>query len=406
MDRFSALRALREGQAAIDDPPTPVTPDHRDLDVTVRCYASRTSREYATHPVTVHPDGSVDTPHDLDAERIATALGAYSSCLELVNDGIPRLLSTLPLIARRARVALHRDGRARWRIPRDRITTCCSRAAFATPADALRHLRDPWHARNSHGEPLDTLVRPLFAAAEHAWAAHRPSPPDLTELVRESGGVRELWDAGIHPDDLPAIAAAADLAGGPLPVAYFVRMRYGRVDPQWLATVLAGRPDPDFAAWLAGQDGPVPDAAETAGWLRHGTTTQEAFFAVTADLPSEAPDEIARATGWPSWLAARSLLAWTRAGCSPTPDEFALLARRSLEYHRPATAAIDALVAELRADAPRSTMSTRERTELAMLLAVLGTRRDVVHYVRTGGTLADFLDPGTSRQLEVEGVER
>lgn len=43
----------------------------------------------ATYAVTVAPDWTVETPHDLAAERVALAFGGYSSCLELVEKGVP-----------------------------------------------------------------------------------------------------------------------------------------------------------------------------------------------------------------------------------------------------------------------------------------------------------------------------
>ena len=41
------------------------------------------------HAITLEADGSVTTPHDLDNERIAAALGGYLSCLDLVDKAVP-----------------------------------------------------------------------------------------------------------------------------------------------------------------------------------------------------------------------------------------------------------------------------------------------------------------------------
>ena len=49
----------------------------------MRCRTSPTAEDAWTHRVTIHPDWSVTTPHDLDAERVGMALGGYCSCVEL-----------------------------------------------------------------------------------------------------------------------------------------------------------------------------------------------------------------------------------------------------------------------------------------------------------------------------------
>lgn len=406
MDPVARLRELREGNPAVDDPVTPITPDGRALDVTVRCYTSRDSTAYVTHPMTIHPDGTVEVPHDLRAERIAAALGAYTSCLELIDFGIPALRTALPVIARRARVALRRDARGRWRIPRDRTHRCCSTVAFPDPSLALEHLRSHDHAPDLRGHGLGPLARPLFDAAEAAWAAARPSDTDVDRLVLGGGGVDELWRAGIHPDDIPALAAPAAPVGGPLPAAYFVRMRYGAVDPGWLATVVAARPDPEFAAWLSAREDAAPDAESWAAWLRHGVTPRDAEFATARGLSPLTVAATAAATGWQPWLAARNVIAWAVAGCEPTPAHFAVLARHGLEHHRPSSAAIDALVADLGGDSVvRATATPEElaavrghqsarRTELGVMLALLGTRREVRHHVRAGVTSIGELPTG------------
>ena len=65
-------------------------PGGAPLEVVVRCRTSPTAEDARTHPVTIHPDWSVTTPHDLDAERVGMALGGYCSCVELVDVTITR----------------------------------------------------------------------------------------------------------------------------------------------------------------------------------------------------------------------------------------------------------------------------------------------------------------------------
>lgn len=403
MDHDARLHALRAGNPAIDDPVTPITPDGRNLDVTVRCHTRRDSTEHSTHAMTIHTDGTVEVPHDIEVERIATALGSYSSCLELVDFGIPALRAALPLIARRARVALRRDARGRWRIPRDRAHRCCSTVAFPDPSLALEHLRSPVHAADFRARDIGPLARPIFDAAEAAWTAARPSGADPDRLVLDANGMDELWRAGIHPDDIPALAAPAAPVGGALPAVYFVRMRYGTVDPGWLTTVVAARPDAEFAAWLSARDDAAADAESWAAWLRHGVSPRDAEFAADRNLSPHAVTATAAATGWQPWLAARNVIAWAAAGCEPSPAHFAALARHGLEHHQPSAAAIDALVADLGVDGvvptpdPLAELATPQghqtdrRTDLGVMLALLGTRHEVRHQVRSGISSIDEL---------------
>lgn len=402
MDRYARLRELRQGNAAADDPITPITPDGGDLELNVRCYTSRDSAEFATHRMRLHPDGTAELPHDLHAERIAAALGSFTSCLELVDSVIPALLSALPLISRRARVALDRDARGQWRIPRDRARGCCRRATFPDPTLALEHLRDPRHALGAQSFAHDAIAGPVFAAAEAAWARARRTHPDVNRLVVDGDGIDQLWRAGIHPDDIAALAAPAAAVERPLPATYFVRMRYGIVDPDWFSTVIAARPDGEFAAWLSAREGAVPDARAWAAWLRYGVTPRDAELATERRISPDVVPAVVAATAWPPWLAARNVMAWAAAGCTPTPAHFAALARHGLEHHRPSAAAIDALIADIARDrgdpvAPRPVQPATAplepepcRTELAVLLALLGTRREVLSQVRTGVTAIDY----------------
>jgi hypothetical protein len=72
------------------------SPDGEPLTLKVRCWTSRSSKAPVTrHPVTIHPDWSVTTPHDLESERVAAAFGGYLSCLDLATRDRARGISVL-----------------------------------------------------------------------------------------------------------------------------------------------------------------------------------------------------------------------------------------------------------------------------------------------------------------------
>ena len=56
-------------------------PGGRSLSTLVECRTSRSSVRGEPHRVSIAPDWSVQTPHDLDAERVGVAFGGYASCL-------------------------------------------------------------------------------------------------------------------------------------------------------------------------------------------------------------------------------------------------------------------------------------------------------------------------------------
>jgi hypothetical protein len=78
----SGSRGSRD--SAVPAPVTLPSPDGEPLTLKVRCWTSRSSKApVSRHPITLDPDWSVTTPHDLESERIASAFGGYLSCADL-----------------------------------------------------------------------------------------------------------------------------------------------------------------------------------------------------------------------------------------------------------------------------------------------------------------------------------
>lgn len=353
----------------------------------MECRTSPGRPSSVRHPVTIDPDGTVTTPHDLEAERVAVAFGGYCSCLILTDRLVPALQAMLPLLGRRTRPELRRDARGGWRLPRgSQVPGCCRNRKYPSAEKAIWHLRNPEHLAGQYDLPLWLLADLLAAAGP--W-----TPPVVdartAALVRELDGVTKLWRAGIHPDEIPALAAVAVVVGEPLPVAYFLSLTYGEVDRTWLAGVLAHRPDPETATWLAGLSDPQRwgDAQTWGRWLGFGLPQPDTLTAVQAQVPPEFVVDTAVVTGRPEHVVAKHLAVWAAVGCSPTPRQLGWLDRHGVQAPRPSRGAIDAVCAEV----PDTGWG---RTELALLLEVLGTRHDVVRAVRGGLGGGDKLSGG------------
>lgn len=392
-------RSLEELQEFSKPASVGPSPGNLALELSVECRLSRDSPRGKKHLVTIHPDWSVSTPHDLDAERIAVALGGFTSCLALVDRTIPAFRSALPLLARFSRVSLRRDKSGGWRLPLgDQIENCCSRHQFATIGSAVSHLRSVKHLARAHHAPEWQLAK-VMSGAERAWGPWEKVPPSGSQfdgLVGESGGVAELWKAGIRPDELERFAAAAQSVHGSLPVSYFLGMAYNDADPDWLRDTVTHRPDANTAAWLAWLDPhiTVDNGQEWGAWLELGLSRDEVRAAVSSGLRADDVRVVAHETRRSISAVARSVVAWARAGCFPTASQLQILARRGVDYADPSPAAIDALVidANNRKLIAASESTVARRTELALMLMVLGTRRAVVDALANGVHSVEDLD--------------
>lgn len=368
------------------------SPDGGPLELMVECRTSRTALRGDRHPVVIHADWSVATPHDLDAERVAVAFGGYTSCMELVDETVPAFHAAMHVLTRCTRLPVRRDKRGRWRImPAHQIAGCCRLAHFSTIAAAGVHLRNPPHLARQHGVP-EWQLGDLMEAAAPSWGEWEGAPhgaEDVRHLVREVGGPTDLWRAGVRPDDVLALAQVASAVREPLPVSYYLGMAYGPADAEWVRELVAHRPDGDTAAWLAWSDSPRnADSAQWAAWLDLGVPRRDVRFAVESGLDPQRVPAIADRLGSPLGVTARDVVRWAEAGCHPTAEHFAFLARYGLEHTHPHPGSVDALVKD--AD-HRALAQMPDRTELAVMLLVLGTRQLVLGALAGGvRSLADI----------------
>ena len=183
--------------------------------------ACRTSRAAGAvigeHSVVVNLDGTVETPHDLDSERIAAALGGYLTCLDLVDHAVPALQAWIRLVQRVEPVPVRSDNNGDSWVPAAR-GACCSRYGYLRPEVAFDHARSPSHLAAVFGADPD-LVHELVEAAcipEAKGPRHDPEArlwrigiaPDLVARIRDTVGALEPMSAS---DVIALLAVAPDL---------------------------------------------------------------------------------------------------------------------------------------------------------------------------------------------------
>lgn len=337
----------------------------------VECLTDRRASRGATHPMTVRGDGSVESPHDMDAERVAVALGGYSSCLELVNSGIPALQEAIGLLSRRLRPPLRRRRDGRWSVPK--VAQCACPGSFSSAARAAEHARSPAHIAAHHACP-ERLLRNALGGIELAVARLRDGDLSADRVcIREPAGITRLWAAALHPDDLVEMSARVWQVTEPLPLSYFLGMAYNAVDAAFVETAIEGRPDGDTAAWLAWLPADLRRAEECRALLGFGLPRTNVVTLMEAGIPPGQVASTADETGAPRDLVARALALWAPAGCRPKASDLRLLAEHGIPTYRPSAAAIDDLERHT-ADLP----DAPTRTELGVMLAVGGTREAVV----------------------------
>lgn len=283
--------------------PGPVT-------VTVSCRTARnTTKGSKRHPVTLHPDGTVETPHDLEQERILAALGGYLSCLELVDVASPAFLewytfeqriAPRPIRARQAQGPWHAAKKAR----------CCPRRGFVTPQEAGAHARDPRHVALTKGANPRQV-------AELARGVHEPAPETPDEPWAT------LWDCGMHPDEVDRITREVG-AAEPLTIRFYLAVMSNDPDLQWIGeTAEAIELPPHSVEWLAWTYGKHDraDLTARARWLATGVMDR---LVVPLMKSAYEIEDVARfAAYWEmSFVAAAlHLLTWHNSGVAPPVAE-------------------------------------------------------------------------------------
>lgn len=219
-------------------------PRHRlalpDAGVTfdVEC-CSTAGDERRPHPVTITPDWQLITPHNLDAERIAVALGGVCSCVDLVDRGLPAIRGYVNHRLRLKPARIQHTENGSWIVTLDAVG-CCTDQRFPQARDAAAHLRRPQHWARRYGT-TDARVTELAqrvldavaadsgdaAVANQSFDLTCPDAPDVAAAIAEPYGLVALWDAGLHPDDVADLLADLAPDGGPTGMHDILAAAYG-----------------------------------------------------------------------------------------------------------------------------------------------------------------------------------
>ncbi len=362
----------------------PPHPDGEPLSLVVPCAASPDLADATRHAVTIEPDWTVTTPHDLDAERVATAFGGYSSCLVLVDRVVPAVLALAQWRARRVVPRLRRGTRGSWAVAGAHRGSCCRPAPRA--CDAAAHLRGTEHlqVRADGPRPLVSRVADAVENAHRAGGTFVLAPADLQTLrrcIHPTNEPVEAWEAGLHPELVEVVHdRVVGEDGPPLPLALYLGVVTRRPDLSWLADTLArvdgGTDDPGLAEWLTWTHTSLDRRAPRArsGWLATGAPRPWIIELSAAGYVPDDAEQLATATGRSAVGAADLLRGWVAAGCRPeVTDLAAVYASGVPAWSTPSGAAIDRLTEVVARSVNRPDAHPPTRTELGLQLLREGT---------------------------------
>lgn len=259
----------------------PPHPSEGQLQLSVRCYTDPAHKAHRSHVIVIGTDWSVDTGHDLEAERFTLAFGGYLSCFEIAERVVPALKVYLNRQLRNElpRVSLSVAGR--W-MAADRVETCCAGStSFATVTEAAAHVRGARHVA-AEFRTRTTWVGMLGRKVLDAHDRKDPVqlPEDAMRLVGrqvpKAKDVIFLWEAGLTPELIEAAHAEAS-DGRPLSAAFYLGVLTKRPDLRWVHDTANKVPDREVHDWLVwsetAQDREEPELR--GDWLRLGVSRRD-----------------------------------------------------------------------------------------------------------------------------------
>lgn len=285
------------------DLPGPIT-------VTVTCRTHPDSTKGSTrHPVTLHPDGTIDTGHDLEQERILAALGGYLSCIQLADVASPAVTEWYALERRLVRRPIRaKQARGPWHAAKK--SHCCAKRGYKTPQDAAAHARDPKHVALTRGA--------------HAWQVAALCRGFATEPVPDMPGEpwTTMWECGMHPDEVDRISMEID-ADDPLPVEFYLGVMARNPSLGWIRDTMRAVPlEPRSITYLAWTYGKADraDPLLRARWLHTGIMDRLALRLINS--PYEIADVEAFAAHWAisPVMAGVELMKWCDSGVAPSVE--------------------------------------------------------------------------------------
>jgi len=351
-------------------PETPAPPG-QSLALSVECASQPGVVGTERHRVVIREDWSVETQHDLDAERVGRSMGGWCGCLHLVEHVLPPFRGAILVMTDPG--VLPFDGN-RWSIePDDPEVGMMASFRYTTLGAAVRQAISPEQLIGGLEPGADDPIheyehrhlRLLFERAGSAWA-HWGDP---TLVENGTNDYLDLWQLGILPTHVEEIARGLPRGVRPLSAGFYREAHYTDIDAAWLSSVVTCYPIPDFAEWAVSQQEQWRRLPADMVWrmFELGVSAEAAIEALEERVPIEQLTELANRPGVHATSAARWLAGWARLGVMPTSAHYRLLEAEKLLVERLPTWLLEGTIDRLRRLSP----DPPSRTETAMMLTVL-----------------------------------
>lgn len=358
-----------------------------DLTFSINCRTSRGGRG-KPHEVTIRATDPttwvVDTGHDLERERIATAFGGYLSCLDLAA-AMPALWHLAQTKGRRWAPSLKFQDEGGDPAGRVQLNARVGLAANIRPLSVDRG--SSWDTATVadlfgvESKLLGLLIKEVEAAHE-ANFDFAPDDEWGANAVVDRDGLDALWNYGIHPQLCKHLAEQVLPSGSQMSASFYLGLVVRRPNLEWMAQTLSGIDDRSLAVWLAWTSSEFDEVYKSArlDWLWAGVSRRAIEGLVKGKY---VPADVARLnvlTRWSVPTCASVLASWANADCKPTPAQVAALHTLDIDPgYRPSRKAVDWLAAQ-----PAVHKMHLDRTTLGLVLALAGTRQTAMYLLRAG----------------------
>lgn len=359
------------------------TPSGRPLTLEIGCRTDPDSLNGPVHWLTIHPDWSIEVPHDPELEGLAEALGGWSSCMTAVEPATRAVSQMIGQFLRTETPPLRRLQKTGAWFVNDDAPGCCEFTQFTDVTSAARHIYSARHIAAKFQADEHTTST-ILRAVTRAWK-HWPLPATSNDLERRiqhgRKGLLELWRAGIHPADVSAAVALASDVQEPLSTGYVIQIVHNPTAAFTHLDTLSTRPTAEWADWVATHGGSYSDAStgDVVQLLKLGLSQSDIQTALDAEIDLITVHMMVRTSGVRPSAATAWLCSWAAVGCEPSSRHWDTLVEHNAATRRPSRSAINQLVRDARPWWPDA-----DRTELAVMLAVIGSNSEVIYCVQRG----------------------
>lgn len=367
-------------------------PSDQPVTVTVCCGAEPSCR--AKHAVRIspplEPEGSwlVETGHDLEAERVAAALGGgRMTCLDIADLEVPAIEGYWRSKRRDVLVGIQPERARRGKMTTWLVTAqvkgCeCESKRWDRPEEAAAHLRDLGHwCRKSGAQYRSTqrLLRVLQQATGPATWSDRWPLSTSSGCVEHDEDLFRLWEFGIHPDVVSEIHTGLGLSD-PLSAQAYLHIVTQLIDVGWLRQFISG--GPQAVTWAAttwtSWDASHPE--ERAEWFEAGLHYKVIAALLGSPYSRDDVRTLASATGLSMNAAGHVIADWVAAGCRPTLEQLIKVCRL-VPGGRQAPSGPALKVVMERTQHHRDGMTA---TEVGLVLVAVGTPTGAAALIRRG----------------------